>query len=260
MDRARIFHVNVNCTDLERSRRFYSDVLGLHPAVRTAPEVVQPGTAFGLDRARWDAWVLLGASGFDGGAVDLLEWREPRPTGAAPRARTTTGFQRLGVAVPDQREARAGDTIEDPDGVAIQLIEGDAARVAFIAVVCADIERSRAFYASLGFREVGGHDDAGSSEVVCVPAGGGEVSLRLVGFRTGEIERAPARPANAIGMWRLALLVDDLDDALRAPAAAGATMLSEPVEMAMGPGLPVLRFVCFRGPDHEVLELIEQPS
>jgi hypothetical protein len=30
--------------------------------------------------------------------------------------------------------------------------------------------------------------------------------------------------------------------------------------MAMGAGLPELRFVCFRGPDHEVLELIESPT
>ena len=30
--------------------------------------------------------------------------------------------------------------------------------------------------------------------------------------------------------------------------------------MAMGPGLPELRFLCFAGPDGEVLELIEQPA
>jgi hypothetical protein len=30
--------------------------------------------------------------------------------------------------------------------------------------------------------------------------------------------------------------------------------------MSMGPGLPELRFVCFAGPDGEVLELIEQPA
>ena len=73
MHDARIFHVNVNCTDLERSRRFYADALGLDAAVRTTPDRAQPGAAFGLDTARWDAWVLVGANGFDGGAVDLLE-------------------------------------------------------------------------------------------------------------------------------------------------------------------------------------------
>ena len=36
--------------------------------------------------------------------------------------------------------------------------------------------------------------------------------------------------------------------------------ISAPVTMAMGPNLPTLRFVCFHGPDDEVLELIEQPA
>ena len=39
----------------------------------------------------------------------------------------------------------------------------------------------------------------------------------------------------------------------------GVATLSPPAAMAMGPGLPDLRFVCCRGPDGEVLELIEQP-
>ena len=39
--------------------------------------------------------------------------------------------------------------------------------------------------------------------------------------------------------------------------AAGVELLSDPQEMAMGPGLPALRFVCARGPDDEVIELIE---
>src|SRR5262245_10752666 len=142
MNGARIFHVNVNCTDLDRSRRFYTEAVGLHAAVRTAPDVAQPGTAFGLERARWDAWVLLGASGFDGGAIDLLEWQEPPPTGAAPVSFATTGFQRVGITVADldatvgrvaaaggevwsevNAHAIAGRTVRlvmanDPDGVA----------------------------------------------------------------------------------------------------------------------------------------------
>jgi catechol 2,3-dioxygenase-like lactoylglutathione lyase family enzyme len=297
MDGARIFHVNVNCTELERSRRFYIDAFGLTASVRTAPDVVQPGTAFGLERARWDAWVLLGTSGYDGGAVDLLEWQEPRPTGAVPASFATTGFQRIGISVPDldatvARVRRAGGAgwsdvhaheiagrtvrlvmANDPDGVAIELIEGDGPRVSFVACGCTDLERSVAFYTGLGFREFARFptrtDDAAHlriggpaefDEVMLAAPGGGEVSLILVEFAQPSVERAPARPANAVGMWRLALLVDDLDDAIRAPVATGATLLSDPVEMAMGDGLPVLRFVCFRGLDDEVIELIEQPA
>ena len=84
IDTARLFHLNVNCADLERSRRFYVDGIGLTVGVRTTVDEAQPGTAFGFDRARWDAWILLGTAGYDGGAIDLLEWQEPRPTGAPP--------------------------------------------------------------------------------------------------------------------------------------------------------------------------------
>ena len=34
----RFFHVNVNCSDLERSLGFYRDLVGLKTAIRTRPE------------------------------------------------------------------------------------------------------------------------------------------------------------------------------------------------------------------------------
>ncbi len=61
-------------------------------------------------------------------------------------------------------------------------------------------------------------------------------------------------------MWRLALLVGDLDRSCARLAELGIETISPPVAMAMGADLPVLRFVCFAGPDGEVLELIEQPQ
>ncbi len=153
----RLFHVNLNCADLERSRRFYVDGLGLTAGARTATEDAQPGAAFGLDRARWDAWILLGPNGFDGAAIDLLEWQEPTPIGRAPAAVTTCGFQRLGLMVPDfdaaleRVNALGGATwsesfthtvpgggeirlvmANDPDGVVLELVEGDGPRVAFV--------------------------------------------------------------------------------------------------------------------------------
>jgi hypothetical protein len=58
----------------------------------------------------------------------------------------------------------------------------------------------------------------------------------------------------------MALLLPDLDRAVLALRAAGVELLSDPQAMSMGPGVPDLRFVCFRGPDHEVIELIELPE
>jgi catechol 2,3-dioxygenase-like lactoylglutathione lyase family enzyme len=300
---ARLFHVNVNCRDLERSQRFYTEGLGLTAGVRTAPDSTQPGAAFGLARARWDASILLGPNGYDGGAIDLLQWHEPEPVGTPPAGLVERGFQRLGMRVPDldattarvralggvvwsEPFAHAVDgggeirlvVVGDPDGTAIELIEGGPASVSFVAVTCADLDRSRAFYDSLGFRELatyrsenadGSHlhieGPVAMDEVVLAAPGRGEVMVMLVGFRAptttdGATPRGAPRAANALGMWRAALLVADLDGAVAELARLQIATISPPVSMAMGPGLPQLRFVCFRGPDGEVIELIEQPA
>ena len=293
----RLFHVNVNCSDLDRSRRFYVDGLGLTAGVRTAADQAQPGAAFGLDRARWDAWILLGPRGFDGAAIDLLEWQEPAPRGAAPPNVEQCGFQRLGLLVPDLDAAIArvrelggavwsdpfthalpdGGEIRlvlasDPDATAVELIEGDGPRVTFVAITCADLERSIAFYRALGFRDVarfpstsddGAHlridGPVAMEEVMLLAPTKSELSVMLVGFTTPPTVQPAPRPANTLGMWRTALIVGDLDAAYTELGSLGVPTISPPTTMAMGPGLPELRFLCFAGPDGEVVELIEQP-
>ncbi|MCU0270729.1 MAG: VOC family protein, partial [Acidimicrobiales bacterium] len=188
LDDARIFHVNVNCRSLESSRHFYTDGLGLTEGFRTTPESAQPAASLGLDHGRWDASILLGANGFDGGAIDLLQWLEPAAGGAPPGRPEQCGYQRIGITVPDLDAAvgRLGRTggsswgppfpverpdgreavvalATDPDGTAVELVAGSATRLAFVAVCCADLERSVAFYQALGFvllaRSVSRFDD-----------------------------------------------------------------------------------------------------
>src|SRR5260370_38982485 len=98
---SRVFHCNVTCSPLDRSLAFYGDVLGLTPGVHTAPTSPQPGGAFGLDTAQWDARILTGESGYDGVALDLLEWQIPRPTGTPYSAANHVGFTRLGFVTRD---------------------------------------------------------------------------------------------------------------------------------------------------------------
>jgi catechol 2,3-dioxygenase-like lactoylglutathione lyase family enzyme len=252
---------------------------------------VQPGDAFGLAQAKWDAWILAGVNGFDAGVVDLLQWQTPPPVASPPANLHTQGFQRVGLLVPDLDAAiraavESGGEIwgepsmhgdvrlvlgSDPDGVVIELVQAGGPTPSFVGVACNDLERSVAWYRSLGFRETArfasANDDSrhlridGASafdEVMMTPPAGG-LSLILVGFTTPAIAAATPRPANALGIWRVALLVPDLDAACDELATLGIELLSRPVTMAMGSGLPELRFVCLRGLDHEVIELIEQP-
>ncbi|HTD51011.1 MAG TPA: VOC family protein [Acidimicrobiia bacterium] len=298
LDGARIFHVNINCADLARSRTFYVDGCGLTDGVRTTPDDTQPGVAFGLGQARWDAWILVGAAGFDGGAVDLLEWKEPRPCGTAPQALNERGLQRIGLLVSDLDAAIASACahggvvwseprshelpdggvvrlvmMSDPDGVAVELIEGDVSGVSFVSVTCGELERSVAFYTALGFRELARFPSAAESglhlrvdgpvamvEVLMRAPARSDVHLMLVGFDQPAVRPSATRSANELGIWRAALLLPKLDAAVSALRDAGIELLSDPQSMSMGAGLPELRFVCFRGPDNEVIELIEQPS
>ena len=279
LDGARIFHVNINCSDLARSRTFYVDGCGLTEGVRTAPEHPQPGDAFGFDRAWWDALILIGANGFDGGAIDLLEWLEPEPTGAPPAELHEPGFQRIGIEVPDVDTAvasgaahggtgRGRNGLRDPDGTAVELIEGGPARLAFVAVSCRHLDAIGRLLPRprVPARSPGWSGADGDLEVVMDAPEPGEVQLRLVGSPDAAMDpgslagEGRARPANTLGMWRAALLLPDLDGAVGRLGDAGVELLSDPQSMAMGPGLPELRFVCFRGPDLEVVELIEAPA
>jgi catechol 2,3-dioxygenase-like lactoylglutathione lyase family enzyme len=296
-DAARIFHVNLNCSNLERSRAFWVEAIGLTEGVRTAPETPQPGAAFGLDRAWWDAWILIGTRAFEGGAIDLLEWREPAPSRVPPRPYHQCGFQRVGIRVPDLDAAIArlaprdgtawsapivhvtGDRririvhASDPDGIALELVEGGGPDLSFVSVVCADLARSIAWYEGLGFQvrarfpsesADGSHlhltGPVAAEEVMLVPGGGGTVRLLLAGFRAPAAVAPAPRTLAALGIARAALLVPDLDACIATLERLGIRLLSAPVAMAMGPGLPELRFVCFAGPDGEILELIEQPD
>jgi glyoxylase I family protein len=180
----RVFHLNVNCSDLEQSLGFYRDLLGLTQGAHTvSPE--QDGSAFGVARAAWDAWILLDARGYDGVVLDLLEWQTPRPTGAPTSATADLGFARVGFTTGDADECHArlrdagvhcfGEphdvglagapavrafTCLDPDGTMIELVGrgdgSDRAQLSFLAINCSDLDRSIEFYSSvLGFTQRG---------------------------------------------------------------------------------------------------------
>ena len=97
----RVMHVNVNCSDLERSLSFYRDVVGLEVGSHTNP-VPQDGAGFGMQgQVQWDAHIMQDARGFAGPAVDLLEWKQPGPVGRPPAEPNHLGLFRVCLLVPD---------------------------------------------------------------------------------------------------------------------------------------------------------------
>jgi catechol 2,3-dioxygenase-like lactoylglutathione lyase family enzyme len=183
-------HVNVNCSDLARSRAFYGDALGLITSAHTKPDRAQPGAAFGLaGDALWDAYVLDDPRGMGVAAsLDLLRWEEPAPCGAPPGFTPMPGIHRVAYTVPalDAALARVATsglsalppaTVQrgsvqarvawalDPDGSAIELIEDAASnepvRAHAVTIVVRDLARAIAWYeGALGLTVVALERDA----------------------------------------------------------------------------------------------------
>jgi catechol 2,3-dioxygenase-like lactoylglutathione lyase family enzyme len=243
--RGRVFHVNVNCSNLETSRAFYGDRVGLTASVRTAPEHPQPGEAFGLDVAHWDAWIMTGAGGLDEVVLDLLEWKDPPPS----RPTEPGGFQRLRLGAGPGSPVVPDETL-DPDGTPIEIVTRDGPRVAGVVVGCSDLDASQAFY-----RDVLGWSPSAHS-TFCDGRGPEVFSIELT-----SVPVAPRpRVATDLGIYRLAMLTDDLDHDYDTLTAARVRPYSPPVRLDMGPGMPELRAVCFPDPDGTTFELIEQPA
>ena len=220
----RLFHVNVNCSDLDASAAFYRDTVGLTPLTRTTPQRPQPGGAFGLDVVQWDAWILTGADGLAGVALDLLEWKVPSPH----RAAGDGGFRRVRLAAGASMQP--GPTC-DPDGTPVDLVAGASPRVAGLVVGCSDLSASTAFYAEvLGLGQVG-------AATFCDDRGPDVFAVELV----PGVSPARPRAANDLGIYRLAFITDDLDRGYRALLAAGVRPYPPPAALEMGPGLPSLR-------------------
>ena len=71
---------------------------------------------------------------------------------------------------------------------------------------------------------------------------------------------SPYPAANHLGIFRLALTTEHLDDDYRELQDRGVRCWSPPLGLAMGPGLPDLRALLFADPDGSTLELIESPA
>ncbi len=296
---SRVFHLNVNCSNLEQSLVFYRDLLGLTAVVRTTPVEPQHGAAFGLDTVQWDAWILADSRGLDGVALDLLEWQVPRSTESPYPSANIPGFARIGMTTSDidatyQRLVAAGvdcfstpHEVEvegvpsmkafvcaDPDGTLIELISGSADRLSVGIVNCTDLDRSIEFYDKvLGFKPLarfgsGPRDGSGlrlGPEVdwemayLDDPRGSSDFAIDLVHWNAPKSEGASYGAANNLGIYRMALLTADIDRAYDELCSFEVQCVTPPLTLEMGPGIPQLRALLFPDPDGAMLELIEAP-
>jgi glyoxylase I family protein len=174
LDLQAVTHINVNCSNLERSLNFYRDLVGLTPQSHTRPQP-QRGEGFGLPgEVVWDAYLLHDDRGQAGPAVDLLEWQTPGPIGRPHPEANHLGFMRVCFAHDDlaalhARLTRAGiptrspvveipvvdgETVrffccDDPDGSCVEFVERRTPgplRLSHININCSDLDRSSDWY------------------------------------------------------------------------------------------------------------------
>jgi glyoxylase I family protein len=289
-----IAHANVNCSELGRSLRFYTG-LGLRATAHTAPDRPQDCRAFGLEGdGQWDAWMLAAGGDPGGTALDLLEWKLPRPVGRPPRDGAQLGFSRLALRLPDAaallarlrgagvdcREARGdegGFSARDPDGTLLELVPtpGDLARLSHVAVNCSDLARSLAWYQrvlglsarSRSTRKLESGEWLGvpgpleQERVSLVPPARPEgFAVELCEWKQPRAAGRPAAQANHLGIFRMAFLVEDAHAAWAELRAQGV-VCPPPVWLSMGPEIPIdgLWAVFFPDPDGTCLEMIQSP-
>ena len=247
---ARIYHVNVNCSDLDKSTQFYGERLGLRPAIRTTTKP-QPLGALGLESGAWDAWLMSDGRGWgEGVVVDLLEWREPRPEGR-PAAADDLGYTALLIESPLDDVPSV-----DLDGTALDVRRRDVTKVAGVRIGCRDLERSVAFWTEVvGLIE---GEPVEGARVLSDSRGPDTFAVELVAASAGA--GAPPDRANRLGLYRMAFLTTAIGDDYRVLADLHVPCVSEPETMNMGPGLPAITAVAFTDPDGTVVELIEPPG
>lgn len=255
-----VYHLNVNCSDLEHSLAFHREVLGLDAQLRTAPEP-QSGEGFGLEVAQWDAWILSGSG--SGPVLDLLEWKVPKP-GRAPLTDTDQqGFALVTFGHPDpsavwarceRRTVSDGRTVGvDPDGALFEVVQSDTTGLEGVEIGVADQERAAALYQRFGLELR--HQTSAATTLVD-PGNGFAVTLRQL---SGSAEAAP-REANDLGLFRMAWLTTDIDADHAELVADGVHVLAPPVTLDMGlEGGVTLRALFLHDHDGACLELIEPP-
>jgi glyoxylase I family protein len=144
----RIFHFNINCTNLNRSLAFY-ELLGFKIILdfREGMASREMADAFGLKTANLKGVHLRLGEAANATRIDLLEFKDPAPSGQPYANLAQTGIARMCLKTTDiqqdYRELLAkgikflsepkklpGTAVsivcfKDPDGTFVELLEGD---------------------------------------------------------------------------------------------------------------------------------------
>ncbi len=292
----RFLHCNLNCADVAAAAALYTDALGLRTGMTTRTDKID-ARPMGLDTATATIearFTYDHRGGRRSPALELVEWNKPATTGETYSDPGAVGMQAVGFEVRSIAEAVAslraaggvarpstlttvgGDRLVaavmlDIDGVGIELVESDVAASATFAYVrmnCADLHAATDWYEQIGFERRGPLLQAVWEQA----AQSAEVQVQRIGLpgdSSFELQLTTARPvsgeakahaaANHRGLFRMALAVEDIHDAVGSVRAANIAT-SDPVWVPL-PGTPLggiwASFGC--DPDGVMVEFVGLP-
>jgi catechol 2,3-dioxygenase-like lactoylglutathione lyase family enzyme len=282
-------HANVNVTDLDRSERFYTEVLGLRLRGRTAPSEPQDGAGFAMPgvMVQWRG-AFFGDRRDPGPLVDMLQWTLPPTEGPAAGGLTQLGHSALRFAVtdlaaaldaaggpaehlvhrgPDRRQGLA--VVHDPDGTRIELVEAPTGpEYRGVRLNCSDLDRSIAFYRDAIGLEAGpvqGLDverpdgqPVGQARTapLAIPGHPEGFTIELTEWTEPAPTGAPPAAGNHPGIYRVAIAVAGID-AAHLEVAAALPDAPPPVDVVVFDDGPVVRASFYPDPDGAVIEYLE---
>jgi len=99
----RLFHVNINCSNLERSTEFYGETLGMNLFLQTGfSDLPELGELLELGGpASADVCMFATEQGLEGTVIDLVEWKQPKFTGKPYEKMNNVGMPRMAFLVDD---------------------------------------------------------------------------------------------------------------------------------------------------------------
>lgn len=288
-----LLHCNINSTDLSKAAAFYEGLLGQVVGMRTTPEPVD-GASLGLEgQSTTLVWFFYDARGpRSAPAIELMDWLDPRPVGTAPAELHHAGLAAVGYVVPSLDDLRSqavaagyrvaadgewplGPAVQpvlrllDADGVSVELREDPEHQVtsplfSHLRLSVRDLDASVRWYGLIGFQPADRHDEVkveeGAVSIASLrPAADPSLSLELTAWSTPEVTGSPIGPANHVGIYRIALAVDDVA-AARAELGGLLPDVPEPIWVPLpGTRLGGVTVLFLKDPDGVVVELVERP-
>ncbi len=140
-----------------------------------------------------------------------------------------------------------------------------------VNVNCSDFDRSLKFYELLGFRKYLDVPSTNTEEVAAAvgmapyQVKGALLALQnaktpfvidLLEWQDPSDDEPPYNHLYHLGINRIALATDDLEQDMARLKSEGVEFLSEPASVIIEDG-PETRFVCFKDPDGTVIELVQ---